>query len=141
MSSSPSPFRLAGSLRSRRRAAATFEFAVCLPVLALLVFGSIEAASFIFLKQSLNIAAHEGAREAIRPTATTADAENAARAILDSREVRGATVHFPRGDIAAVSRGDTVLVEVSTTCRPNSPLAGHFLPNRQFVARVVMVKE
>lgn len=132
---------LAARKRSQCRGAACFEFAVCLPVLALLVFGCFEATSFIFLKQSLNIAAREGAREAIRPTATSMEAQVAARAILESRGVRGATIRFPRGDVATVPRGETVLIEVGTTSRANSPLAGHFLPNRPLVARTVMVKE
>ena len=52
--------------RSNRRGIAAVELAVCLPVIVLLVFGSIEASSFIFLKQSLNVSAYEGIREAIR---------------------------------------------------------------------------
>ena len=35
---------------------AAAEFAVCLPLIVLLVFGSIEATNYIFLKQTLNIA-------------------------------------------------------------------------------------
>ena len=46
--------------RRTRRAVAAVEFAVCLPVIIMLVFGAIEASSFIFLKQSLNVAAYEG---------------------------------------------------------------------------------
>lgn len=141
MLSARSSFQTTARRRSQRRGSAVLEFAVCLPVLALLVFGGIEAASCIFLKQSLNIAAHEAAREATRPNATTTEAHTAAQAVLGSREVHGATVRFPGGDVAAVGRGETVAVEVRTTCRANSPLAGHFLPNRQLVARVVMVKE
>ena len=52
--------------RGERRGVAAVEFAVCLPVIILLVFGAIEASSFIFLKQSLNVAAYEGIRESIR---------------------------------------------------------------------------
>ena len=41
------------------------EFAVCLPMLMVLMLGSIEATSAIFLKQSLVAAAYEGVREAV----------------------------------------------------------------------------
>ena len=57
--------------RVNRRAVATVELAVCLPVLALLVLGSIEAASFIFLKQTLQVAAYEGSVRAGRARSTS----------------------------------------------------------------------
>lgn len=53
-----------------RRGLAAIEFAICLPVLALLVFGSLEATAFIFLKQSLHVAAYEGVRNGSRADAT-----------------------------------------------------------------------
>ena len=57
--------------RATRRGVAAVELAVCLPVIILLVFGAIEASSFIFLKQSLNVAAYEGIRESIRISSNT----------------------------------------------------------------------
>lgn len=131
------PRRVAG----RRRAAAAVEFAVCLPVLMLLVFGSIEAASFIFLKQSLHVAAYEGGRQAARNTSTTAGSVAATEAILQSRQIRDATIRFPQGNIAAIARGSQVVIEVTAPTNSNSPLAGQFVNNRTLTARVVMVKE
>ena len=125
----------------KRNGAATVELAVCLPVLALLVFGSIEAASFIFLKQSLQVAAYEGVREAIRADTTDALAINRARAILDSRVVRDANIRFPAGSVASLARGQQVVIEVSAPTRTNSPLAGQWVANRTLTARVVMLKE
>ena len=45
------------------------ELAICLPVLILLLFGTIEACAIIYLNQSLKIAAYEGARVSLIPTA------------------------------------------------------------------------
>ncbi len=126
---------------SSRRAAATVELAVCLPVLVLLVFGSIEAASFVFLKQSLQVAAYEGSREAIRAGRTGNAAVDRARAILDSRQVRQATVRFPAVSPDLAERGQQVVIEVSAPTSSNSPLAGQWVPNRTLTARVVMLKE
>ena len=126
--------------RVNRRAVATVELAVCLPVLALLVLGSIEAASFI-LKQTLQVAAYEGIRTAIRSGATDADAVTSAQAILDSRAVRDASIRFPSGSLAALARGQQVAIEVSAPTRTNSPLAGQWVANRTLTARVVMLKE
>jgi len=108
----------------KRRAVASAELAVCLPVLVLLVFGSIEATCFIFLQQSLQVAAYEGARDACRIDATHAAATARARTILDSRDVQGASIQFIANDIAKLGRGEPVIVEVTAPTRQNSPLAG-----------------
>ena len=125
----------------KRRGVAAVEFAVCLPVIILIVFGSIEASSFIFLKQSLSSAAYEGIREAVRSDSTTADATSRASNILDSRLVQGFQVSFPGGNVENAERGDEIVIEVSAPTQPNSPLAGNFIANRTLTARVVMVKE
>ncbi|MGB7342746.1 MAG: TadE/TadG family type IV pilus assembly protein [Pirellulaceae bacterium] len=125
----------------QRRGVAAAEFAVCLPVLVLLVFGSIEASSFIFLKQSLNVAAYEGIREAVRNGATNGDATVRAENILTSRNVQGFAINFPNGDVTSLNRGDEVVIEVTAPTETNSPLAGQFITNRLLTARVVMVKE
>lgn len=116
------------------------EFAVCLPVLVLLVFGSIEASSFIFLKQSLSVASYEGAREAAKSNSTDADAVARAEAILTSRGVNDFEVRFPEG-VDGVERGEQIVCEVSAPTRTNSPLAGDFVANRNLTTRVVMLKE
>jgi hypothetical protein len=127
--------------KSKRRGVAAVEFAVCLPVIILLVFGSIEASSFIFLKQSLNVAAYEGLRESIRVGSDNADGVDRAQNILVSRNVRDFQVSFPNGDSGAASRGDEIVIEVSAPTQTNSPLAGQYVTNRMLTARVVMVKE
>jgi len=127
--------------RENRRGVATVELALCLPVLALLVFGSIEAASFIFLKQSLQVAAYEAARKAISMGAVEADAAGRASAILTSRSIRDANVRFASGPLVSTVRGQQVVVEVSAPTRTNSPLAGQWVANRTLTARVVMLKE
>ena len=128
------------SRRCDRSGVAAVEFAVCLPVIVLLVFGSIEASSFIFLKQSLSVACYEGIREAAKYGATDADATARAEAILESRGVNDFEIRFPEG-VDALSRGDQVVCEVSAPTRTNSPLAGEFIENRTLTARVVMLKE
>lgn len=127
--------------RFRSRGAATVELAVCLPVLVLLVFGSIEAASFVFLKQSLQVAAYEGVREAVRSGQTASVATTRAQNILDSRQVRNASIRFAGISPNDAVRGQQVVVEVSAPTATNSPLAGQWVPNRTLTARVVMLKE
>ena len=125
----------------RRRGVAAVEFAVCLPVMVLLVFGAIEASSFIFLKQSLQVAAYEGVREAVRINSNNSNGTNRATNILTARTVNDFDINFPNGEAANATRGDQIVIEVSAPTATNSPLAGQWLTNRTLTARVVMVKE
>lgn len=125
----------------RRRGVAAVEFAICLPVLALLVFGAIEATAFIFLKQSLHVAAYEGARSGSRIAGNQADATARARAILESRDVRGATITFVSGAVESTQRGQPIIIEVAAPTNANSPLAGQWVANRTLTSRVFMLKE
>ncbi len=126
--------------RPRKRGAATVELAVCLPVLVLLVFGSIEASSFVFLKQSLQVAAYEGVREAARAGQTASASTARAQNILDSRQVRNASIRFPAVSPNDAVRGQQIVVEVSAQ---HPPIASgwQWVPNRILTARVVMLKE
>ncbi|MGI9517005.1 MAG: TadE family protein [Pirellulaceae bacterium] len=58
------------SPRSRRRSVrgtATVELALCLPMIVLVVFGAVEGASMIFLKQTLVQSSYEGIKVAVKP--------------------------------------------------------------------------
>lgn len=59
-----------------RRGTSVVEFAVCMPLIMLIVLGAIEATSMIFLKQSLQAAAYEGSRRSIRIDGTEVQARN-----------------------------------------------------------------
>ncbi len=110
-------------------------------MIILLVFGSIEASSFIFLKQSLNAAAYEGVREAIRLGSDSDAGTERATAILNARGVSDFVIEFPSGDAGAADRGDAVVITVSAPTGSNRPITGQLLSDRTLVARVVMVKE
>ncbi|MEM6978316.1 MAG: TadE family protein [Planctomycetota bacterium] len=134
--------RLSAPHRARmRRGAAVVEFAVCLPILVLLIFGSIEASSMIFLKQSVNVAAYEAAREAIRNGRSNADATARARNILDARGVQSYAIRFPSGESFDLDRGREIAAVVTAPSGPNSPLVGQFISNRDVTARIVMLKQ
>ncbi len=136
-----SPLRLPRGQRHDHRGAAVLEFAVCLPLLMLLVFGVIEATGFIFLKQTLNVAAYEAAREAVQHRGTNELAFQRATAILTSRNIHGAEVLIQPANFESINRGDSVMVQVAAPTGPNSTLAGQFLNNRGLTVQVIMVKE
>lgn len=132
--------------RSRRRCpdrsgAAVVEFAVCLPILMVMILGSIEATSAIFLKQSLVAAAYEGVREAAKFRGTATSANQFATNVLNARQVKGFRVVLTPADPASVARGDRVAIEISATIAANSPFIGKVVQDRTLTARAVMVKE
>ncbi len=125
----------------RRRAAAVVEFAVCLPLLMLIVLGAIEATHAMFLKQALSAAAYEGMRVAIEPRSTTAEATSQASSILNSRLVKGSRIEFFPSDTENVERGNKIALEVSAPISANSPFIGRVISDRTVKVRTVMVKE
>ena len=124
-----------------RKAAALVEFAVCLPVLMILILGSMEASSAIFVKQSLTTSAYEGAREAIRIGSTTASANTRAQEVLTARSIRNTTIRFTPNDVSTAPRGSMVSIEVSAPYAVNSPFFGNVIADRTTTVRTVMVKE
>ena len=129
-------------LRRNLSGLSVIDLAACLPVVLLLAFGTIEATSRIFLRQSLHIAAYEATKLASQAKQTTSEAcIERAEKILASRKVRAATVHFPSGPAEEVAPGETITVELRASTHLNSPLAGKLIPDRQIVARAVMVKQ
>ena len=125
----------------RRSGTATAEFAVCLPLLLVLIFGSIEACTMIFLKQSLTIAAYEGVRVAISSGATNTDAETAANQILTERGVNGGAVTSAPAVISTVPVGQYITITVTAPCNLNSPLRGWFFNNVSLRGQATMMKE
>lgn len=106
--------------RRRRTASATVEFAVCLPVLALLIFGSIEICNLVFLKQALSEAAYQGALAAMKPHATQSQVESRINGILDARNIGGTTSTLADGNFHSLAAGDDFTVEVSAAASVNA---------------------
>lgn len=124
-----------------RRGVAASELAVCLPVIALLVLAMIEACTMIFLKQSLTVAAYEGARTALVPNATDAQVQAACDGVLRDRRVQAAQVTLRPANLASVASGEYIEVIVAAPTDPNSVIPGSFLRGRTLSATAVMMKE
>ena len=124
-----------------RKGAAATEFALCLPPLLLLIFGSIEACNAIFLDHSTLIVAYEGIREAVKPDATDARVRQRCDEIIASRNIQSATVTFTPSEIAAANRGEHIAITVAAACDENSLFAGWFFLGRSVASSVTMVKE
>lgn len=140
----------------KQKGAAAVELAVSLPVLALLLFGTIEACTMIFLQQSLEIAAYEGARVAILPKVQLSDVEATVNEILAGRRVNGAsvtmsllqysdregkwvTVNQPNFQEAAY--GTFIKVDVAASCSRNAVFNLRFFGKQEITGSAAFMKE
>lgn len=109
------------SLRKKKviknRGAAIVELAVCLPILVMMVWGTIEVSNSIFMKQTLTSAAHEGALTGMRLNSTESQIIDKVNLILTARGVTGANVAvIPSGkEFEAMESGDSFSIRIQTT--------------------------
>jgi Flp pilus assembly protein TadG len=97
-----------------RAGATTVEFAFMVPIIFAIFMGAIEITRLNFVRQTVSNAAYEGARKAVMPGATEAEAENEATRILNMMRINnGATCDL----VAGV---DKVTMTVSVPISQNS---------------------
>ena len=124
----------------RRNGIAAVETAVTLPLLLILVFGSIELANAVFLKQSLNMAAYEAAKVVTRPGDNNALAATRCQQVLDVRKITIFTLSVNPTVTPETPRGTQVTVTVTA---PSSNLAYgplRYMAGRSSSAVVRMVR-
>lgn len=124
-----------------RRGVAAAELAVCLPVIVLIVLATIEACTMVFLKQSLSIAAYEGARAALIQSATNTSVQNVANQVLTQRRVNGGTVTIQPGNLITVLPGEYLTVTCSAPASSNSIIPIRFYRGRTLTGSATMMKE
>ena len=110
-------------------------------MLFLIIFGGIEAANGIFLKEGLTVAAYEAAKTVTTVGYTVDQAKARGNQILTSRGFAGGDVSITPNNIAAMSPGTQVTVTVTAPATanaisPNIAIAG----DAMFSATVVMVR-
>lgn len=116
----------------KRKAAAIIELAVCLPLLVLVTLGTIEACAMLFLKQTLSIAAFEGARLGVVQGSESFNVEAQSQLILTDHAVQGYSISMEPADPRTLSSGDYMRVTVTAPCAPNSLIGGWFYTNTTF---------
>jgi Flp pilus assembly protein TadG len=123
------------------RGVAAAELAVCLPVVVLIVIATIEACSALFLKQSLTVAAYEGARTALAERTISGSVQAACNQVLADRKVKGGTVTIKPSNIASLKPGDFIDVTVAAPCNSNSAVPTTFYRGRTLRATASMMVE
>ena len=103
------------------RGVASVELAFVLPVMLILVLGTIEVCQRIFLRQSAVIVAYEGARTAVRSTSSNVDVSTRCLSMLTQRNVKGAVVTVTPADLLSQPSGTQIRVRVEVPWASNSP--------------------
>jgi Flp pilus assembly protein TadG len=105
--------------RRSRKGAAVVEAALCIPVIVILMLGTVEVSSRFYLKESLTIAAYEGARTGAKRRATNAQVIQRVEDILAARNVdlgASGTITVTPNDLTTLNALDPLTVTV--TCPP-----------------------
>ena len=130
-----------------RTGVAAVELAFCLPIILLMTFGTLDVCDGIFLQQKTEIAAHEGARNAIGQAATVESVRDAVQFYLDERElefddiVETVAVSEDPQDVA-ILQPITVTVTLDLESNRRLPFAPfQFLNGPTINAQVTMYKE
>ncbi len=124
-----------------KRGTACVELAVCLPVIVLLVFASLEGANMLFLKQAVVQSAYETAKSAAKSNSDQTIAETLGRQVLSSRGIVAPTIVFTPSSVNNLAPGTQFSVSVSVPGDSRSITGIGPFNGRTILARATMLKE
>lgn len=134
-------FRQSRRCSSNRQGTAVVEFAITLPVIILIVFGAMEAASMLFLRQALVQASYESVKIAARDEGSQEAAVRAAQQVAEGRRIQGLQITFEPSNIQNVAPGQMIRVLVSAPADANSLIPFGIFKDRNVSADAAMIKE
>ena len=123
----------------RRRGALTVEFALTVPILFAIVLGALEFSHINMVRNTIENAAYEGARQGIVPGATARDVRREARTILRAVGVQGERVQVQPETIADDTERVTVTVRVPLD--RNGFIAPLFMKGKMMRRSVTLTRE
>ena len=130
--------------RKDRDGLAAVEAAFCIPVLVILMFGTLEICAGIYLRESITVAAYEGVRAGIGRGTDAKDIRAAVDQVLADRNITlgdtGKILIRPESFIN-IKALDPVSVEISVPTKNNVLFAFSHMVNRTVRARAVMYRE
>ncbi|MEM7477388.1 MAG: TadE/TadG family type IV pilus assembly protein [Planctomycetota bacterium] len=131
------------SRAENRSGVATIECVLCLPVLFIITFATIDLCSAMFLKETLTIAAYEGARVGSASGGTDALAVSRIEEILDERGITydATSVSFAGASFDDADTLELVTVTVQVPCASNLPVTSAQLFSGQFLSASVTLRK
>ncbi len=103
-----------------RRGVEIVELAFALPVMTVIIFGTLELSEVLYLKQSLAVASYEAGRLAARPGADAATVEARFQSIMTARRVANAVFTVTPADLTNAVVGDTIRIDASAPLEGNN---------------------
>lgn len=122
-----------------RRGATSVEFAVCLPILILLIMAVVEFSRLGILRHAADNAAYEGARNAIVPGGSVEDANAAALNLLNRTGVKFANITVSPDPILETTTSIQVRVQVPVA--QNSWVLPTFFQGANLSSEVTLLTE
>ncbi len=111
-----------------------------LPLLLVLIFGSLELANAVFMKQSLNMAAYEAAKVVTRPGNNRTLAQTRCGEVMAIRKVTNYTLTFSPAVPETALRGAEITVTLTAPASNLSYGPVRFMAGRTVTAVVRMVR-
>ncbi len=99
--------------RRSRSGAAVVELAICLPLIVLLVFASLEGANMLFVRQAVVQSAYEAAKAAAKSNGSQNRGRTLAQQILTARNVTASAIEFTPTDVDNLPPGSRFSVRVA----------------------------
>jgi Flp pilus assembly protein TadG len=127
-------------LAARRRGTATVELAVCVPLIVSLVFGAIEVANVIFLKQALSVASYEAAQRASARGGDETNAQEAAESVLAAHGVSNGTIDIEPAVTIETEAGTEIVVTATAPLSGNTFLFQMFRDDDALTTTTTMLR-
>lgn len=125
---------------AERRASVLTELAICLPVLTLLVLGSIDIANTIHLKHTVTLAAYEAAQTSTCQGGTETEGRSKGLAILSDRTIKNGTITFSPAITKNTAPGTYITVTATAPAANNTIGLTNYFRNSTITVNVVMRK-
>ena len=125
--------------RKGRTGAALVEFAFVLPIILLFFCAIVELSRLMLVQHSVDTAAYEGARNAMVPGATVADAESSARRLLEAARLTGAVIQIEPTTI--VEDTPMVSVHIEVPIAQNAWITPFWFKSGTLVSEVSLITE
>lgn len=124
---------------ARCRAAAAVEMAMVLPVLTLFFFAQVELVRLNNIRNSVYLAAYEGARAGLLPGATVSDIQNRCNIILNAVGTLNATITVSPTTITSTT--EEISVTVTVPLDDNGWILPTFAGGKVLTATVTLERE
>lgn len=131
--------RIAKQINQRRKGVTAVEFALTLPILFLLVFGSYELSRANMMRHTIEAACYEGCRVGILPGANAAQCEAGCREILLTAGISDADVQITPADLSNPS--ELVNITITVDFADNTTIAPFFMSDGNFVRTCELTRE